>query len=94
MRKVVDVKNSLLHSGHMYMHALQQAGTGCDIFLRQNLQWMAKAVNWAKFSATASLGVIHRGHVKESKNILEAHLPRSDGAQAEPGSSYREGGSI
>lgn len=27
---------------------------------RDNLEWLARATNWAKFTATASLGVIHK----------------------------------
>ncbi len=30
------------------------------VFYRENLEWLARATNWAKFTATASLGVIHR----------------------------------
>lgn len=29
-------------------------------FCRDNLEWLARATNWAKFTATASLGVIHK----------------------------------
>lgn len=36
----------------------------CITFLflssRDNLEWLARATNWAKFTATASLGVIHK----------------------------------
>lgn len=78
-KKAIGDKNSLLHTGHMFMHALMQNGTSSDIFLRQNLEWMGKSVNWAKFSATASLGVIHKGHIKQSKNLLSTYLPRDDG---------------
>ena len=35
-------------------------GTTSDTFLRNNLEWLARATNWAKFTATASLGVIHK----------------------------------
>lgn len=27
---------------------------------RNNLEWLGRATNWAKFTATASLGVIHK----------------------------------
>lgn len=37
-----------------------QAGTTSDEFLRQNLDWLSRATNWSKFSATAALGVIHK----------------------------------
>jgi hypothetical protein len=35
-------------------------GTTRDTFLRSNLEWLGRAVNWAKFSTTAGLGVIHK----------------------------------
>ena len=50
-----------------------------------------------RFSATASLGVIHRGHIKESKSVLAAYLPAEDaGQQANTGagSHYAEGGAL
>ena len=28
--------------------------------IRDNLDWLARATNWAKFTATSSLGVIHK----------------------------------
>ncbi len=36
------------------------SGTTVDMFLRENMDWLSRATNWAKFSATAGLGVIHR----------------------------------
>lgn len=30
---------------------------------RENLEWLARATNWAKFTATASLGVIHKVNI-------------------------------
>ena len=32
----------------------------CVAVCRDNLEWLARATNWAKFTATASLGVIHK----------------------------------
>ncbi|KNC76703.1 hypothetical protein SARC_10812, partial [Sphaeroforma arctica JP610] len=52
--------------------------------------WLGRATNWAKFTATASLGVIHRGHLKDSRNVLSRYLPKASGA----GSPYSEGGSL
>lgn len=63
-KKACDQKSSVLQSGHMFLHGFMQAGTSSDIFLRQNLEWMSKSTMWAKFSTTASLGVVHRGHIK------------------------------
>lgn len=47
------------------------AGTTTDTFLRENLEWLGRASHWAKFTATASIGVVHKGHVKESMNLLQ-----------------------
>ncbi|CDJ45474.1 26S proteasome subunit RPN2a, related [Eimeria tenella] len=59
----VDSRQSLLQQGLLLLQALQQSSTGCDLFLRRNLDWLKKAVSWAKFSATASIGAIHRARV-------------------------------
>ena len=40
-------------------------GTTQDTFLRENLDWLGKATNWAKFTAVASIGVVHKGHVHQ-----------------------------
>lgn len=61
-----------------------------DTFLRDNLDWMGRASNWAKFTATASIGVVHRGHMKESMSLLLPYLPQG-GVSALP---YSEGGAL
>lgn len=50
-------------------------GTTSDQF-RDNLEWLARATNWAKFTATASLGVIHKGHEKEALQLMATYLPK------------------
>lgn len=86
----VDSRNSITHNGLVVAHSLMQCGTTSDVFLRNNLEWLAKASNWAKFSATASLGVVHKGHVKESRSILSTYLPQA----GHTGSAYSEGGAL
>lgn len=51
---------------------------------------MGRASNWAKFTATASIGVVHRGHMKESMSLLQPYLPQG-GVSALP---YSEGGAL
>jgi len=68
------------------------SGTASDIFLRQNLEWLGRASNWSKFSATAALGVIHKGHFEESMVLLGPYLPSSDATAAS--SPYSEGGAL
>jgi len=54
------------------------------IFLcRDNLDWLAKSTNWAKFTATASLGVVHKGHETDALMLMERYLPK-DGTGREP----------
>ena len=57
---------------------------------RDNLEWLSRATNWAKFTATASLGVIHRGHEKDAMHLMSTYLPKETG----PGSQYSEGGGL
>ncbi len=93
-------RNSILHSATITTNAYMHAGTTVDQFLRENLEWLGKASNWAKFSATASLGVIHKGQIKESLNILNPYLPNQGGNNANrgnapgAGSVYSEGGAL
>ncbi|XP_048744052.2 26S proteasome non-ATPase regulatory subunit 1-like [Ostrea edulis] len=84
------VRNSVCHSATVISNSLMHCGTTCDQFLRDNLEWLARATNWAKFSATASLGVIHKGHEKEALNLMSTYLPKDSG----PGSAYSEGGGL
>lgn len=85
-----DQKNSILHNATITANGLMHSGTTRDTFLRDNLEWLGRATNWAKFSATASLGVIHKGHLKESMKVLGPYLPEVGAS----GSPYSEGGSL
>ncbi|EGW32280.1 uncharacterized protein SPAPADRAFT_61364 [Spathaspora passalidarum NRRL Y-27907] len=64
------------------------AGTTDDSFFRKNLEWLGRATNWSKFSATAALGVIHKGNLSQGRNILKPYLPNSSGA------AHTKGGSL
>jgi 26S proteasome regulatory subunit N2 len=65
-------------------------GTTQDTFLRENLDWLGKANNWAKFTAVASIGVVHKGHVHESMTLLQPYLPQ--GGQSS--SPFSESGAL
>jgi 26S proteasome regulatory subunit N2 len=86
----VENRNSVLHHSAVISHAYLNCGTTADNFLRENLEWLGKATNWAKFTATASLGVVHKGHVRESMNLLAPYLSQG-GVSASP---YSEGGAL
>ncbi|GAA5866599.1 hypothetical protein JCM1840_002395 [Sporobolomyces johnsonii] len=88
----LEARNSIYHSAVSFMNAFAHAGTTSDLFLRENLDWLAKASNWSKFTTTAALGVIHKGNLAQGKAILEPYLPgATDGANR---SVYSEGGSL
>jgi len=84
------VRNSICHTATVISNAFMHCGTTSDTFLRNNLEWLARATNWAKFTATASLGVIHKGHEKESLKLMSSYLPKDGGS----GSAYQEGGGL
>ncbi|KAE8714553.1 26S proteasome non-ATPase regulatory subunit 1-like protein A [Hibiscus syriacus] len=67
IKQSVEMRNSVCHSATIYANAIMHAGTTVDTFLRDNLDWLSRATNWAKFSATAGLGVIHRGHLQQGR---------------------------
>ncbi|XP_022237955.1 26S proteasome non-ATPase regulatory subunit 1 [Limulus polyphemus] len=84
------VRNSVCHTATVIANSIMHCGTTSDQFLRDNLDWLARATNWAKFTATASLGVIHKGHEKEALHLMSSYLPKDSG----PGSGYTEGGGL
>lgn len=65
IKQAFDPRVSVCHTATVIANAFMLSGTTVDTFLRDNLDWLARATNWAKFGATASLGVIHRGHLQQ-----------------------------
>ncbi|KAJ4955156.1 hypothetical protein NE237_011939 [Protea cynaroides] len=92
IKQSVEMRNSVCHSATIYANAIMHAGTTVDTFLRENLDWLSRATNWAKFSATAGLGVIHRGHLQQGRSLMAPYLPQSGAAGG--GSPYSEGGAL
>jgi 26S proteasome regulatory subunit N2 len=75
LKDKLEARNAVTNSSAVIAHAMQQCGTTVDTFLRDNLPWLGRATHWAKFTATASIGVIHKGHRKESMKLLGSYLP-------------------
>lgn len=84
------IRVSICHTATVISNAFMHSGTTSDQFLRDNLEWLARATNWAKLTATASLGVIHRGHEQEALALMQSYLPKEVG----PSSGYSEGGGL
>ncbi|KAI9713742.1 MAG: hypothetical protein M1812_006580 [Candelaria pacifica] len=91
VRDSLEARNSIFHTAVTFSNAFMNAGTTSDAFFRQNLEWLGKAVNWSKFSATAALGVIHRGNLGQGQKLLEPYLPREN---VSTGSTFSQGGSL
>lgn len=101
----MDLRQSVCHSATVFANAMMHCGTTVDTFLRDNLEWLGRATNWAKFSATAGLGVIHKGtftsqsmsflnktlgHLENSQALMSPYLPPNESS----GSPYSEGGAL
>ncbi|KAF1964830.1 26S proteasome regulatory complex, non-ATPase subcomplex, Rpn2/Psmd1 subunit [Bimuria novae-zelandiae CBS 107.79] len=91
IRDSLESRNSIFHSGVTFANAFMNAGTTNDTFFRENLDWLGKAVNWSKFTATAALGVIHRGNITQGRKLLDPYLPKD---AVSSGSHYEQGGSL
>ncbi|MCJ1308853.1 proteasome regulatory particle base subunit [Agyrium rufum] len=94
LKDSLEARNSIFHTAVTLANAFMHAGTTNDRFFRDNLEWLAKAVNWSKFTATAALGVIHRGNLSQGQRLLEPYLPRDQIAGSNTGSAYSQGGSL
>lgn len=87
-KSLLEGRNSIFHSAITFSNAYMHMGTTDDSFFRKNLEWLNKACNWSKFSATAALGVIHKGNLSQGLNVLKPYLPETTG------SPYTKGGSL
>lgn len=90
----LEARNSIFHTAVTLANAFMHAGTTNDKFFRDNLEWLGKAVNWSKFTATAALGVIHRGNLSQGKKLLDPYLPKDLISANSVGSAYSQGGSL
>ncbi|KAH6672322.1 putative 26S proteasome regulatory subunit rpn2 [Halenospora varia] len=87
----LEGRTSIFHTAVTFCNAFMNQGTTNDKFFRDNLEWLGKAVNWSKFSATAALGVIHRGNLTQSRKLLEPYLPKRASLG---GSIFSQGGAL
>jgi len=87
-KATLDARNSLFHSAVTFSNAFLHAGTTDDSFFRNNLEWLGKATNWSKFSASAAFGVIHKGNLLQGRTLLQPYLPENNG------SPYTKSGSL
>ena len=94
LKDSLEARNSIFHTAVTLANAFMHAGTTNDRFFRDNLEWLGKAVNWSKFTATAALGVIHRGNLGQGQKLLEPYLPKDQIAGSNTGSAYSQGGSL
>ncbi|KAF9535345.1 armadillo-type protein [Crepidotus variabilis] len=93
-KESLEPRSSIYHTALTLQNAFMHAGTTSDTFLRDNLEWLALAANWSKFSATAGLGVIHKGYFEQGLTILGPYLPQPGGESNIPGAAYSEGGAL
>jgi 26S proteasome regulatory subunit N2 len=89
-KQALESRSSMYHSAVTFANAFMNAGTTSDAFLRDNMEWLSRANNWAKFTATAQLGVIHKGNVKNGMTVLKPYLPNEGVAS----SVYSESGAL
>ncbi|KAI5793103.1 armadillo-type protein [Geopyxis carbonaria] len=87
----LEARNSIFHTALTFANAFMHSGTMVDKFFRDNLDWLSKAVNWSKFTATAALGVIHKGNLSQGMKLLQPYLPQEG---VTTGSPYSQGGSL
>lgn len=91
-KDAMEGRSSIYHSAVSFANAFAHAGTLSDQFLRENLDWLGKAANWSKFTATAALGVIHKGNLTGAMDVVQPYLPPTDGRPST--SPFSEGGSL
>ena len=94
LKDSLEARNSIFHTAVTLSCGFMNAGTMNANFFRDNLDWLGKAVNWSKFTATAALGVIHRGDLGNGQTLLKPYLPKDTVEVGNTGSVYSQGGSL
>ena len=94
LKDSLEARNSIFHTAVTLSCGFMNCGTMNANFFRDNLDWLGKAVNWSKFTATAALGVIHRGDLGNGQTLLKPYLPKDTVEGANTGSVYSQGGSL
>ncbi|OAF68430.1 26S proteasome regulatory subunit RPN2 [Intoshia linei] len=69
------IRNQIAHVATVIANGYMNCATTCDTFIRNNTDWLLRAQKWAKFTAVASIGVIHKGHEDGAMQILKKYLP-------------------
>ncbi|KZO96227.1 putative RPN2-26S proteasome regulatory subunit [Calocera viscosa TUFC12733] len=90
-KDALEARSSVYHSALSFANAYMHTGTTSDTFLRDNLEWLGRATNWSKFTATAALGLLHKGNLGRSLQLLGPYLPPDNGPSQ---SAYSEGGAL
>ena len=75
LMKSVEKGGSIENLGVILTNSFSNSHTGNDEFIKKNMAFVTKATNWARFLATASLGVINMGNTKNSRTIMRDYLP-------------------
>lgn len=75
MKKAVEKGGSVAHLGVIIANSLFNSHTQNDSFLKDNMEWCGKATNWARFTASASLGAIHMGNTTKGYDAIKSYLP-------------------
>jgi 26S proteasome regulatory subunit N2 len=75
----------------VFANAVMHCGTTVDKFVTDNTDWFKKASNWAKFSAAACVGMIYKGCINSSRQVLKTYLPDGENSAGGP---FATGGAL
>ncbi|KCV71957.1 hypothetical protein H696_01366 [Fonticula alba] len=90
-REKMEQRPKALLTAVIMSHAIAAAGTARQGFLIRNRFWVDGVINWNRFSAVASHGVLHRGRLDQAFQLLSRWLPFPNGGPG-PSSSGGSGG--
>jgi len=89
----LEPRNSITHQATVFANAVVHCGTTEDKFVRENPDWFKKASNWAKFSAAACVGMIFKGCINSSRQVLKTYLPDAENG-GQSGGPFATGGAL
>ena len=91
MEKLIESsekQGNIVQLGVILAHSFLNSHTGDESFMKDNMPFISKATNWARFTTAASLGVVHMGNTEKGLEKMKDFC--TGGAQAS--SIYTAGG--
>jgi 26S proteasome regulatory subunit N2 len=91
LKESLDFSKMAIRSGIAISYSFMYTGTADDNFYRHNTPWFSSGRGWSQFVTIASVGAIHRGHLRAAVQVLQPFIAKGAPPYALGGALYALG---